>query len=122
MCAVVDIAMKIIREFEGMPLAIEIVGAFVLTKSMGIRDFLPSYDANDIPVMKHIPSRTQWTYDRQRSIENIVELLFDAVNDTENDAMCLLIIFSSLESIELPTSMFFSKIIAQGSVNAPSRN
>jgi tetratricopeptide (TPR) repeat protein len=122
MFAVVDTATKIIREFEGMPLAIEIVGAFVITKGMGIRDFLPSYSANDIPIMKHIPSRTQWTYDRQRSMEDIVELLLDAVNDTENDAMSLLIMSSFLGSIELPTPIFSSKIIAQESVDAPRRN
>jgi tetratricopeptide (TPR) repeat protein len=121
MFAVVDTATKIIREFEGMPLAIEIVGAFVITKGMGIRDFLPSYSANDIPIMKHIPSRTQWTYDRQRSMEDIVELLLDAVNDTENDAMSLLIMSSFLGSIELPTPIFSSKIIAQESVDAPLR-
>jgi tetratricopeptide (TPR) repeat protein len=121
MFAVVDTATKIIREFEGMPLAIEIVGAFVITKGMGIHDFLPSYSANDIPIMKHIPSRTQWTYDRQRSMEDIVELLLDAVNDTENDAMSLLIMSSFLGSIELPTLISSSKIIAQESVDAPLR-
>lgn len=103
-------AEQVIRELEGMPLAIEIVGAFLHTRGLDIGAFLSAYKSEFESISSFVPRRLQWCYDKNRSIGEILELLLDAISDDETDAIKLLFMSSLLGFSEVPIKLFTNNI------------
>ena len=95
-----------------MPLAIEIASAFLLSSGLGLVDF---DSMSDPEFTGHRPGRLQWAYERNRSLDDIVDLLLDAVSDKENEAISLLTMSSFIGPNEVPISIFSGSYAAEES-------
>ena len=94
-----------------MPLAIEIAGAYLQSKGLGLRDFDGMSESEYDALMNFLPGRSRWSYERGRGMKDIVDLLLDAVGDGENDAFRLLTMSSFIGPGEIPL-WIFSAVLA----------
>ena len=96
----------IVQELDGMPLAIEITAVYLSTKKIATEDFLSEFKLKFDSVFTYRPRHLQWAYDKQRTVEDIFDLLLDAICDHENDGLKLLRMSSLLGSSEIPLVLF----------------
>ena len=112
-----------------MPLAIEVTAALLSTKNLVLHDIISEYIEQ---VSVYMPRPLQWSYDKHRSIEEILELIIDAIKDDETHAAKLLIMSSLIGPTEIPLAAFenlrfqdtldFSSSEAPTKVNMPITN
>ena len=86
-----------------MPLAIEIIAALLSTKNLVLQDIIKDYIEH---VVVYKPRPLQWSYDKHRSIEEILELIIDAIKDDETHAAKLLIMSCLMGPTEISLIAF----------------
>ncbi|KAH0346535.1 hypothetical protein KCU81_g3912, partial [Aureobasidium melanogenum] len=98
-----DWAAQIVKELHGIPLAIEHAGVLIRT-SLSPEQFLESYQERYIWLMTKYPDRGIISYDKDRSIIAVFELLFQDVKSRYPEAGALLVFLAILGTWKIPTT------------------
>ncbi|MCJ1247305.1 hypothetical protein MMC30_004519 [Trapelia coarctata] len=99
-------AKSIVKTLDDIPLAIEQAAAW-LQDVGSIREFLGFYRTQYDSLMKYVPERSSWSYDKNRSIFTTFELLFQKLNMEHKAAADLLTVFSFFGPCTIPARRLF---------------
>ncbi|KAH0367140.1 hypothetical protein KCU65_g4796, partial [Aureobasidium melanogenum] len=98
-----DWAAKIAKELHGIPLAIEHAGELIRT-SLSPEQFLKSYRESYLWLMTEYPERGILSYDKNRSIIVVFDLLFQHIKNKYPQAGALLIFLAILGTWKISTT------------------
>ena len=94
-------AKRIVRELNGIPLAIEQARA-LLQQCIAVHEFLDFYDKEYTRVMAKKPEKSLWFYDKNISILNVLSLMYNRLSQCNQDATKLLALVSCFGSRLVP--------------------
>jgi hypothetical protein len=98
------IATAIVSELHGLPLAIEQAGV-LLKNVFSLSDFLAAYRAHYVRLMERYPPRGLLSYDKQRSIITVFDMLYCSIKEMNPEAAALLIFIAILGPWRIPRSL-----------------
>lgn len=98
-----DWVAKIVKELHGIPLAIEHAGVLIRT-SLSPQQFLESYRERYRWLLAEFPDRGILSYDKNRSIVVVFDLLLKDLNKRYPQAGALLIFLAILGTWKIPTT------------------
>lgn len=98
------LATAIVSELHGLPLAIEQAGALLRTV-FSLSEFVSAYRTHYRLLMSKYPSEGILSYDKQRSIITVFEMLFQSIKTRNPEAAALLIFTAILGPWQIPVSL-----------------
>ncbi|KAH0030808.1 hypothetical protein KCU78_g2959, partial [Aureobasidium melanogenum] len=96
-------ATQIVKELHGIPLAIEHAGVLIRT-FLSPEQFLKSYQERYRWLLEKYPERGILSYDKDRSIITVFDMLFENVKSKYPEAGALLIFLAILGTWKIPTT------------------
>lgn len=97
-------ATTIVKELHGLPLAIEQAGA-LLKRVFSLSDFIDAYRAHYRRLMDRYPAQGLLSYDKQRSITTVFDMLYISIKERNPEAAALLIFIAILGPWQIPISL-----------------
>lgn len=97
-------ATTIVKELNGLPLAIEQAGT-LLKKVFSFSEFLAAYRAHYCLLMDEYPSRGILSYDKERSITAVFDILYRSIQKRNPEAAAVLTFVAILGPWQIPMSL-----------------
>ncbi|CZR69078.1 uncharacterized protein PAC_18979 [Phialocephala subalpina] len=104
-----QLVLEIVADLDGVPLALKQAGAYLsfyprLSPSV-LRKYLTQLKSEYGDVMKHIPKRSEWYYEKHQSIIDTFNILRRALIKTSNNAANVLTLSAFLAPGDIPLSI-----------------
>jgi hypothetical protein len=98
-------ATAIVKELNGLPLAIEQAGVLLGKNIVSFSDFIANYREHYRLLMDKYPVRGLLSYDKERSIMTVFDMLYSSIKKRSPEAAALLAFIAVLGPWQIPISL-----------------
>ncbi|OTA67172.1 hypothetical protein K449DRAFT_211084 [Hypoxylon sp. EC38] len=95
-------AATIVKELNGLPLALEQAGILLRRKVVNLKNFIEEYHTQSNRLMGHLPNAGEVQYDKTRSMYTILSMLYSFVKQQSPTAAAILRLLAVIGPTQVP--------------------
>lgn len=103
-----DTTRAIVKELNGLPLALEQAGILLQRKVLNLDNFIEEYHANYKVLMDHLPKPGEVQHDKARSMHAILSMLYSYVKKESPTAAAVIQLLAVIGPSQTPMSILLS--------------